>query len=76
MSQRIPANMTTTFATPQDANSSRTGLTSLAAETRQIVDQHQEVQARTTRKFMLFVLGLVIAAALVLLLLSATTAFA
>jgi hypothetical protein len=75
MSQRIPANMTTTFAASQDVNASRTGLTSLAAETRQIVDQHQEVQARTSRKFTLFVLGLVIAAALVLLLLSATTAF-
>ena len=67
--------MTTTFAASQDVNASRTGLTSLAAETRQIVDQHQEVQARTSRKFTLFVLGLVIAAALVLLLLSATTAF-
>jgi hypothetical protein len=66
----------TTFTASQDVNASRTGLTSLAAETRQIVDRHQEVQARTTRKFMLFALGLVIAAALVLLLLSATTAFA
>jgi hypothetical protein len=75
MSQRIPVHMIT-FAASQDVNASRTGLTSLAAETRQIVDQHQEVQARTTRKFMLFALGLVIAAALVLLLLSATTAFA
>ena len=65
-----------TFTASQGVNASRTGLTSLAAETRQIVDQHQEVQARTTRKFMLFALGLVIAAALVLLLLSATTAFA
>jgi len=51
----------------------RLGLTSLAAETRQIVDQHQEVHVRSRRKLSLFASGLLVATALVLVLLSAAT---
>jgi hypothetical protein len=51
----------------------RVGLTSLAAETRQIVDQHQEVHVRSRRKLSLFALGLLVATAVVLIILSAAT---
>jgi hypothetical protein len=51
----------------------RVGLTSLAAETRQIVDHHQEVHVRSRRKLSLFASGLLVATALVLVLLSAAT---
>jgi hypothetical protein len=51
----------------------RAGLTSLAAETRQIVDHHQEVHVRSRRRLSLFASGFLVATALVLVLLSATT---
>jgi hypothetical protein len=51
----------------------RVGLTSLAAETRLIVDHHQEVHVRSRRKLSLFASGLLVATALVLVLLSAAT---
>jgi hypothetical protein len=51
----------------------RVGLTSLAAETRQIVDHHQEVHVRSRRKLSLFASGLLVATALVLVILSAAT---
>jgi hypothetical protein len=65
--------MARSLAASQGTPESRPGLTSLAAETRQIVDRHQEVHTRAYRKLSLFALGLVIAVAIILILLSATT---
>lgn len=66
--------MASTFVASQDISEPRPGLTSLAAETRLIVDRHQEVHVRASRKLSWFAVGLLIAVALVLILLSATTA--
>jgi hypothetical protein len=66
--------MASSLAVSRNIAETRTGLTSLATETRQIVDLHQEVHDRAYRKLSWFALGLVIAVALILILLSATTA--
>jgi hypothetical protein len=63
-------SMASPFIATQDLPASRSGLTSLAAETRQIVDRHQEVERRASRKLALAALALVAVLALVLLLLS------
>ncbi|HEY7749911.1 MAG TPA: hypothetical protein VH933_14705 [Aestuariivirgaceae bacterium] len=63
-------------APSENVDRPRAGLTSLAAETRQIVDRHHEVQARTSRKLSWFAVGLVVAMALILVLLTAATALA
>jgi hypothetical protein len=65
--------MISSLAASEPLPEQRAGLTSLAAETRQIVDHHQEVQVRSRRKLSLFGFGLLVATALVLILLSATT---
>ena len=62
--------MASYFVATQDLPASRTGLTSLAAETRQIVDRHQEVECRDSRKLALATLALVAVLGLVLVLLS------
>jgi hypothetical protein len=59
------------FTAAQDLVASRQGLTSLAAETRQIVDRHQEVESRASRKIALTTLTLVMALALFLMFLGA-----
>jgi hypothetical protein len=68
--------MASSFAASQDISAPRPGLTSLAAETRHIVDRHQEVQTRASRKLSWLAAGLVVAVALILILLTATTAHA
>ncbi|HKG74455.1 MAG TPA: hypothetical protein VKA79_09465 [Aestuariivirgaceae bacterium] len=65
--------MISSFAATEPLTPPRVGLTSLAAETRQIVDHHQEVHVRSRRKLSLFASGLLVATALVLILLSAAT---
>jgi hypothetical protein len=65
--------MISSFAATHQLTQPRVGLTSLAAETRQIVDHHQEVHVRSRRKLSLFASGLLAATALVLILLSAAT---
>jgi hypothetical protein len=65
--------MISSLAASEQLPEPRAGLTSLAAETRQIVDHHQEVHARSRRKLSLFASGLFVATALVLILLSAAT---
>jgi hypothetical protein len=65
--------MISSFAATEQLTQPRVGLTSLAAETRQIVDHHQEVHVRSRRKLSLFASGLLAATALVLILLSAAT---
>ena len=65
--------MISSLAASEQLPEPRAGLTSLAAETRQIVDQHQEIHARSRRKLSLFASGLLVATALVLILLSAAT---
>ncbi len=49
----------------------RAGLTSLSAETRQIVDRHQEVESRDSRKMAWVTVVLVATLALALIFLSA-----
>jgi hypothetical protein len=61
------------LAASQGISAPRTGMTSLAAETRQIVDRHQEVQTRASRKLSFFAVGLLILVALILILLSTST---
>jgi uncharacterized oligopeptide transporter (OPT) family protein len=65
--------MISSLAASEQLPEPRAGLTSLAAETRQIVDHHQEAHARSRRKLSLFASGLLVATALVLILLSAAT---
>jgi hypothetical protein len=65
--------MISSFAATEPLTQPRVGLTSLAAETRQIVDHHQEVHVRSRRKLSLFASGLLVATALVLIFLSAAT---
>jgi hypothetical protein len=65
--------MISSLAASEQLPEPRAGLTSLAAETRQIVDHHQEVHARSRRKLSVFASGLLVATALVLILLSAAT---
>jgi hypothetical protein len=65
--------MISSLAASEQLPEPRAGLTSLAAETRQIVDHHQEVHARSRRKLSVFASGLLVATALVLILLSAMT---
>jgi hypothetical protein len=65
--------MISSFAATEQLTQPRVGLTSLAAETRLIVDHHQEVHVRSRRKLSLFASGLLVATALVLILLSAAT---
>jgi uncharacterized oligopeptide transporter (OPT) family protein len=65
--------MISSLAASEQLPEPRAGLTSLAAETRQIVDHHQEVHARSRRKLSVFASGLLVATALVLILLSAIT---
>lgn len=64
--------MPSVIAASQGLTPPKTGLTSLAAETRQIVDRHQEIHARTSRKLSLFGLGLLILVTVILILLSAS----
>ena len=63
--------MTSPFTAAQHLAASRQGLTSLAAETRQIVDRHQEVESHASRKIALSTLALVMALAMVLVFLGA-----
>jgi uncharacterized oligopeptide transporter (OPT) family protein len=65
--------MISSLAASEQLPEPRAGLTSLAAETRQIVDHHQEVHTRSRRKLSVFASGLLVATALVLILLSAIT---
>jgi uncharacterized oligopeptide transporter (OPT) family protein len=65
--------MISSLAASEQLPEPRAGMTSLAAETRQIVDHHQEVHARSRRKLSVFASGLLVATALVLILLSAIT---
>ena len=65
--------MISSFAATEQLTQPRVGLTSLAAETRLIVDHHQEVHVRSRRKLSLFASGLLVATALVLIFLSAAT---
>jgi hypothetical protein len=65
--------MITSLAVTEQLPQPRVGLTSLAAETRQIVDHHQEVHVRSRRKLSLFASGLLVVTALLLILLSAAT---
>jgi hypothetical protein len=62
--------MASPFTPARDLASSRPGLTSLAAETRQIVDRHQEVESHASRKIALATLALVAALALALIFLT------
>jgi|RhiMetdeSRZDD1v2_1073273.scaffolds.fasta_scaffold63665_4 hypothetical protein len=55
----------------QDLSASRAGLTSLSAETRQIVDRHQEVESHASRKMTWVTVVLVATLALALIFLSA-----
>lgn len=50
----------------------RTGISSLAAETRRVVDHHQEFQVRARRNMSFFALALLVALAAVLVLLGAS----
>ncbi len=50
----------------------RTGLSSLSAETRRVVDHHQEFQVQSRRNMSFFALALLIALAAVLVLVGAT----
>jgi uncharacterized membrane protein len=50
----------------------RTGMSSLAAETRRVVDHHQEFEGRARRNMSFFALALLIALAAALVLLGAT----
>ena len=63
--------MTFPFTAAQHLAASRQSLTSLAAETRRIVDRHLEVESRASRKIALSTLALVMALAMVLMLLGA-----
>jgi uncharacterized membrane protein len=49
-----------------------TGISSLAAETRRVVDHHQEFQVRARRNMSFFALALLVALAAALVLLGAT----
>lgn len=55
----------------QDLSASRAGLTSLSAETRQIVDRHQEVESHASRKMTRVTVVLVATLTLALIFLSA-----
>jgi hypothetical protein len=74
--ERRETIMALIYTASEEMTGQRTGLTSLAAETRNIVDRHQEVQTRAYRKFSHFAAGLIVALALVMLLLSAIAVFA
>lgn len=63
--------MASPFTAAQDLATSRQGFSSLAAETRQIVDRHHEVESRASRKIALSTLALVTALALLLMFLGA-----
>jgi hypothetical protein len=68
--------MALTFTASEQMTEQRAGLTSLAAETRNIVDRHQEVQTRAYRKFSHYAVGLIVALTLVLLILTAAAVLA